>query len=735
MASIKRFQLKKPVAPSPITADAGPDIPGGEGANKGFWRRQWRDREGKFIKMGHSLKFTVKTNDGKYVTATGKFKGTTEDGQYARVLIKHHPTLPDGYYNVASKNGEQVLATIELPGGDHHKAIVSPADMKAAQNINEMSYQPEKVATLPEGTKPQAPSPAMIKPQKPQVAPTAPITDKPSATTAKPEIPFKTMYDRDKKPMVKDDKVTFHVKDDNGQVVKVEGTYTGTSVATFTGEHGGSPILRVRDQWSLPDGDYPINMGVINLDPTHDRFDASKLDHSSALESLSRINDVFSLTPLTEEQSQALYDYTTGNGFEDIRSLLSKHPGITLDKLEKLINHDEELQKVIEDVKKIEDAIYASPLPEDKTLYRGIEILDDAHFNAAYKALKVGEPIHDASLQSTSASLDIAERFTGGQGIIFEITAPKGSPAFEVAPFHAELSQIEHEFMLPRNSQLTIDEIGKPEPITTSWGASGTVVRVKVSYQPPTSRSEPSKPSVQIEPPKYNVLNSSQVSAKGSNIIVPDSSEADALAQIGKDPTPEQIAALEGKTKPLFTTNPENYTPFNPDQGVSSSQAEMLNTLTPTGEAVYQYIDSSLKLNKALRLEDAAVETSDQVKHMDEAIRISSHLPPGATVYRMMKLERWMKLNLKSGQVVFDKGYMSTTMTKDYVDAELKKNEKANQVKQVPMRIVMPQNTAGLDVTSISWFNQENEYLLPRNTGLRFLGWDANGFAVFERVT
>jgi hypothetical protein len=435
------------------------------------------------------------------------------------------------------------------------------------------------------------------------------------------------------------------------------------------------------------------------------------------------MSDAMRLTQLTSEQFDAIMEYTTENAFDDIRTLLQDNYGKSLDELEKAATTDAD-KETIERIKKIEDAIYNSPLSKNFTLYRGIEILDDDEFPNVLASLKVGEPVYDASIVSTSSDPAVAEKFTGGQGIIFEIDAPAGTPAFETAPFHNDLMVLEDEYMLPRNSEFVITEIGELQD---------GIVRVKVRYAPPMTRQARAIPTPQLNPPKYKIFNTDKVTDENGTIKVPKSPEAKDLASIGTQVPDQKLKDVDKATLPLFTSN-ENYQPFNPDIA-SPKQMETLNDLNKTGEAAYKYIDSSLKVNKLLRQGDAATEVSDDVKALDEAMLISEHLPPGATVYRMMKQERWAKLDLKPGQVIFDRGFMSTTMTEDYVNEGLAKNVKAKSVSQVPMRIVMPNNTSGMSLRPISWFKEENEYLLPRNTGLRFLGWDSNGYAVFERVT
>jgi soluble cytochrome b562 len=261
------------------------------------------------------------------------------------------------------------------------------------------------------------------------------------------------------------------------------------------------------------------------------------------------------------------------------------------------------------------------------------------------------------------------------------------------------------------------------------------IVRVKVKYRPPLTRQAQGIQTPQLTKPKYDTFNTQAPTFDSDgSISVPDSPEAKALDSLGGGLVPEeQLKQVDDKTKAQFTDDPE-FKPFDPGMA-TKAQIDSLNNLTKTGESAFKYVDSSLTTNKLLRNRDAATEVSDDVKNLDEAILISEHLPPGATVYRMMKLRRWQELDLKPGQVIFDRGFMSTTMTQDYVDEVLGENAAAKKVLQVPMKIVMPNNTSGISLRPVSWFFNENEYLLPRNTALRFLGWSSSGEAVFERVT
>ena len=240
-------------------------------------------------------------------------------------------------------------------------------------------------------------------------------------------------------------------------------------------------------------------------------------------------------------------------------------------------------------------------------------------------------------------------------------------------------------------------------------------------------RSTLPMPEVEVNEPVYNIFNKDKPVFIMGNIAVPDSPEARALSQIGKDPSKKDRAALRKQTLDVLTTDP-NYKPLPP-------QDADFDALTPAGESAFTYVDSSLLINNGLRDADPAMENSKQVKDIDEAMTLSAHLPPGSTVYRMLKLSTWERLNPQPGQVLIDRAYSSTSHTKVFSDEARDIDINTGDVNQIPMRIVMPNNTSGIDLSTISWYDTEDEYLLPRQTALRFLGWDSDGYAVFERIS
>jgi hypothetical protein len=79
-----------------------------DGANKGFWRFQWRDRLGRWAEMGRGVLGKLRLKDGSIVSVRGVFVGGTENPGFGRVLVEGQSDkgIPDGIYKFASGNGE-----------------------------------------------------------------------------------------------------------------------------------------------------------------------------------------------------------------------------------------------------------------------------------------------------------------------------------------------------------------------------------------------------------------------------------------------------------------------------------------------------------------------------------------------------------------------------------------------------------------------------------------------------
>jgi hypothetical protein len=86
--------------------------PGNEGANKGFWRVQLRDRFGQFVKMGGMVMFDIQLPgvDG-IVQAFGKFIGNSEIG-VARLEVLDNSRIPKGVYLVKHSDITAIKAVL-----------------------------------------------------------------------------------------------------------------------------------------------------------------------------------------------------------------------------------------------------------------------------------------------------------------------------------------------------------------------------------------------------------------------------------------------------------------------------------------------------------------------------------------------------------------------------------------------------------------------------------------------
>jgi hypothetical protein len=86
--------------------------PGNEGANKGYWRQQLRDKYGKFVKMGGSVLVELELPGVQgLVRATGRFRGM-ETPTLARIEILDNKEVPKGEYLVESSRIESIEATL-----------------------------------------------------------------------------------------------------------------------------------------------------------------------------------------------------------------------------------------------------------------------------------------------------------------------------------------------------------------------------------------------------------------------------------------------------------------------------------------------------------------------------------------------------------------------------------------------------------------------------------------------
>jgi hypothetical protein len=172
MSYLDRFKLEAVVAA----------IGFNDGANKGFWRIQPRDRIKRWVEMGAELRAAIKAN-GKVINAHGRSVGSTGKPDEVRVLFEGlgDAGIPDGVYAVPSRFIEKVTAVLpeeylKNKGGklatdvkplsvdgdvpdiaDLERADVTPDDIRIANEGKEQeafkdSPEGKAIAELPTGT-------------------------------------------------------------------------------------------------------------------------------------------------------------------------------------------------------------------------------------------------------------------------------------------------------------------------------------------------------------------------------------------------------------------------------------------------------------------------------------------------------------------------------------------------------------------------------------------------------
>lgn len=83
-----------------------------DGANKGFWRIQPRDRGGQWIEMGANVLALIRGIKGDLKGIAAKYVGPTGRPGMARVLVEGDSDLPDGVYEMPSHGLEQFKAKL-----------------------------------------------------------------------------------------------------------------------------------------------------------------------------------------------------------------------------------------------------------------------------------------------------------------------------------------------------------------------------------------------------------------------------------------------------------------------------------------------------------------------------------------------------------------------------------------------------------------------------------------------
>lgn len=406
----------------------------------------------------------------------------------------------------------------------------------------------------------------------------------------------------------------------------------------------------------------------------------------------------------------------------------------------------------IKAIEGLDSAIANTKFETDTSVHRGIRISPEKFEEFASRTTE-GSTWSFSTFSSTSKDPAIAERFAtdveGKVPVVVQFDMPKGSSGLDIDILDIDGGYgDEEEVLLARNAKFEVvsaerkpigpdgveglyltvkPKVDAPKPKAPIPTPIKPLPKVKPKEKVKVDRSKLPMPEVEVNEPVNTTFNKDKPVFINGFIAVPTSKEADALSAIGKDPSKKERDALRKKTLEVLTKDP-NYKPLPPPDAD-------FDALTSVGESAFTYVDSSLLINNGLRDADPDMENSKQVKDIDEAMTLSAHLPPGSTVYRMLKLSTWERLNPQPGQVLIDRAYSSTSHTKVFSDEARDIDIGTGDVNQIPMRIVMPNNTSGIDLSTISWYDTEDEYLLPRNTALMFLGWDSDGYAVFERIS
>jgi hypothetical protein len=77
------------------------DLPGNEGANKGYWRVQIRDRYGRFVEMGGDITFEISLPGGGRAMVPGIYRGSVRP-DVAKIEVLDDKYIPKGMYEVGS---------------------------------------------------------------------------------------------------------------------------------------------------------------------------------------------------------------------------------------------------------------------------------------------------------------------------------------------------------------------------------------------------------------------------------------------------------------------------------------------------------------------------------------------------------------------------------------------------------------------------------------------------------
>jgi ADP-ribosyltransferase exoenzyme len=252
------------------------------------------------------------------------------------------------------------------------------------------------------------------------------------------------------------DKVSFSVLDDyqssshDAQVVQVDATFTGFDVSMFSAnpKASGRQIVQVLGNSHVPDGFYVVNYDKINN--VADLSDLNSVDTAGYFATASSVPSPNQLTPISDpDVARVVQNYTANHGSHmDINDFLRNNPNFDVSSAS---------EGVAKDISTLDGLISSQGLLKDTSLFRG-RSLSDVEFDSLLAGLDSGaiSEFSDGGFSSTSTDLSVAQGFASFKGIVFNIQAPEGYPAFVVPSFLTSLSGAEQEVLLPRGVQMKV---------------------------------------------------------------------------------------------------------------------------------------------------------------------------------------------------------------------------------------------------------------------------------------
>jgi hypothetical protein len=443
------------------------DLPGGDGANEGFWRFQIRDKYGQWIKMGGSIMFdTIHPNFGP-VKGHGSFEGGSRPGVALIKVSDDHPTVGGKTIEVPSEDFQAVKAIIpaDSPGLAEAKKL-DAADGKIANDQNTGIFKEYGEA-------------------RKNAAEDTPLTD--LGFDPEQEITVYRGVPKGVDTINPGDWVTTLpqlAKDyaGGGDIVSMKIKAKDLLTDPSSGEDAYTEEMVYRpseeDSWDLIDDGVEGKGDSIVFDKslTFSEFDIAALNNKRHY---AEDPEMFSA-----QETNMIKAYTQSNAFKVWnRALRTK---------------DQDQLSTIKDSIDVLDAAFANhgEVFEDANVYRGFRFSDNqtpghVDWKSKLESLDVGDVLTDDAYMSTSNDPEVAfgsfgagvggkitdstyksDNPSGAGSLFWSIKLPKGSTAFGVPEGFGYHSDSEDEVILPRGSQLKVVAIRrvKQEDIESANG-------------------------------------------------------------------------------------------------------------------------------------------------------------------------------------------------------------------------------------------------------------------------